>query len=118
MSLTVLVGTTKGVFLLDGDSERREWRLRGPFCGLWPINHVIGEAGTGRLWAAGGGPWQGAGVWRSEDHGGSWTLAKLTRGQADDWAEADPELASRVGYITTPEAPFNTEFEAIGSVSV
>jgi hypothetical protein len=66
-SLSVLVGTTKGAFLIDGGDDRSGWTVRGPFCGGWPINHVIGDAKSGRLWAGGGSDWQGAGVWRSDD---------------------------------------------------
>ena len=39
----VLVGTKKGAFLLDGDAARKTWTLRGPFCEVWPINHVIAD---------------------------------------------------------------------------
>jgi len=80
-SVTVLVGTTKGAFLISGGSERQGWTVRGPFCGGWPINHVVGDPATGRLWAGGGGEFHGAGVWRSEDAGATWQLARLTKGQ-------------------------------------
>ena len=70
--ITVLAGTTKGVFLLESDAARRDWAVRGPFCDGWPINHAIGDPATGRLWACGGGEWPGAGVWRSTDGGESW----------------------------------------------
>ncbi len=52
--VTVLVGTSKGVFLLESDAGRKDWDLRGPFCDGWPINHVIGCTRTGTLWAAAG----------------------------------------------------------------
>ena len=42
-SLHVLVGTTKGVFILDAAT----WSVRGPFCDGWPINHVVGDPATG-----------------------------------------------------------------------
>ena len=48
---SVLVGTTKGAFLLESDGARAEWKVRGPLCNGWPINHVIGDPETGRLWA-------------------------------------------------------------------
>ena len=52
--VTLLLGTTKGAFLLVSDPARQDWSIKGPFCDLWPINHVIGDPGSDRLWAAGG----------------------------------------------------------------
>jgi photosystem II stability/assembly factor-like uncharacterized protein len=70
--VTVLLGTTKGAFLVRGTAGGG-WEVSGPFCDGAPINHVIADAETGRVWAAGGSPWHGVGVWRSDDHGASWT---------------------------------------------
>src|SRR5690242_2260315 len=78
--VTILVGTTKGAFLVSGGSNRQGWKLTGPFCNGWPINHVIGDPVTGLLWAGGGGEWHGAGVWRSEDFG---SPGKLQSSQRD-----------------------------------
>lgn len=69
----VMVGTRKGAFLLESDAARRDWTLAGPFCGTWPINHVIAEPGTGTIFAAGGNAWFGPAVWRSDDRGRTWT---------------------------------------------
>ena len=55
-AMEILVGTTKGLFVLEGG------RVEGPFCEGWPINHAIGRGGE--IVAAGGGKWEGAGVWR------------------------------------------------------
>jgi hypothetical protein len=79
-AIHLLVGTTKGAFVLDGDADREHWAVRGPYCDGWPINHVIGDPTTGTMWAGGGGDWSGAGVWRSADNGLTWELAKLTSG--------------------------------------
>ncbi len=73
-STTVLVGTTKGLFILTSAKGRANWALSGPFCEGWPVNHAIGDAATGRIWAGGGGNWFGAGVWRRD--GGAWSLSK------------------------------------------
>ena len=59
---------------------------------------MVGDARTGTIWAGGGGQWTGAGVWRSDDSGATWTLAKLTSGQVDEWAAADPEFAAQIGW--------------------
>jgi hypothetical protein len=60
---TLLVGTTKGAFLISGGTDRSGWTIGGPYCNGWPINHMIGDPDTGTLWAGGGGEWNGAGVW-------------------------------------------------------
>lgn len=70
----VLLGTTKGVFLLS-PQRGGYWSLSGPHCNGAPINHVIGDSSTGTLWAAGGNEWFGKGVWRSRDLGQTWTLS-------------------------------------------
>lgn len=69
----LLVGTPKGAFILESDAARRDWSLRGPMCEGWPIHDLVVEPGTGALLAAGGSPWYGAAVWRSEDLGATWT---------------------------------------------
>ena len=40
--LTILVGTTKGAFLIDGTADRTGWSVRGPFCNGWSIGHIVG----------------------------------------------------------------------------
>jgi photosystem II stability/assembly factor-like uncharacterized protein len=72
-SVHILLGTRKGAFILDGDAERRNWRLRGPFCETWPMNHVVGDAETGTIYAGGGNEWFGPAVWKSDDLGETWT---------------------------------------------
>ena len=49
----ILVGTTKGLFILE-DRGGRRFALTGPFCDGWPINHAVGDAATGQVLAAGG----------------------------------------------------------------
>lgn len=73
MSIHLLVGTRKGVFVADSDDGRAAWSLRGPFCETWPVNHVLGDPATGVIHAAGGNEWFGPAVWRSEDLGETWT---------------------------------------------
>ena len=111
----LLVGTTKGAFVLTGDAERQEWRLTGPHCSGWPINHLAGDPETGTLWAGGGSEWTGAGVWRSEDGGDTWTLSKLSKGSMDDWAANDPDFAAFIGW-TGAEAPFGDTIQSVWSL--
>ncbi len=113
--ITVLVGTTKGAFLIEGDADRAGWRVDGPHCNGWPINHMVGDPATGTIWAGGGGDWHGAGIWRSPDGGESWSLARLTRGQIDDWAANDAGFAASVGWTATPP-PFAAEFAQVWSL--
>jgi photosystem II stability/assembly factor-like uncharacterized protein len=85
MARTVLlVGTRKGCFVLESDADRRDWKLRGPFCEGWPIYHAVHDPASGAIYAAAASEWHGAGVWRSGDLGESWELSSEGLGYADD----------------------------------
>jgi photosystem II stability/assembly factor-like uncharacterized protein len=71
--VALLVGTRKGLFVLDGDAGRDDWNVRGPLCEGWPIHDAILDPTTGAIMAAGGSNWYGPAVWRSDDLGESWT---------------------------------------------
>jgi photosystem II stability/assembly factor-like uncharacterized protein len=113
---TILVGTGKGAFLITG-TDRAGWQVSGPHCDGWPINHVVGDAETGRLWAGGGDDWTGAGVWRSTDGGESWALSKLSNGSFDTWLTNDPDFAEHIGVEPDPPAPFTGTIAAIWSLN-
>lgn len=115
VTTTILVGTSKGAFLISGGDTRSDWRVSGPFCDGWPINHVIGDPETGTLWAGGGGEWTGAGIWRSEDFGATWQLARLSKGMMDDWAANDPDFAQMIGWQAA-DLPFGDEISQIWSL--
>ncbi len=91
----LLVGTSKGAFILDSDAQRRDWTVRGPLCEGWPIHDLIVEPSGGAILAAGGSPWYGPAVWRSEDGGDTWSHSSvgLTYGDGDS-AEAIPTVWS------------------------
>lgn len=112
---TLLIGTTKGAFLLRGDARRADWTPDGPHCRGWPINHAVGDPRTGTIWAGGGGAFFGAGVWRSDDGGGTWDLTRLSRGELDDWAAAEPDFARSVGWTPDPP-PFADRFAQVWSL--
>ena len=59
-------------------TDRRDWKVRGPFCEGWPIYHAVHDAASGAIYAAAASEWHGAGVWRSSDLGE--TLGALERG--------------------------------------
>ncbi len=99
--VTVLIGTKKGVFLLESDTGRRSWALRGPFCESWPINHVIADPATGILYGGGGNEWFGPAVWKSTDLGASWTHSSegLTYGEGEDSIKSVWSLAPGHGGL-------------------
>ncbi|MBU4527375.1 MAG: exo-alpha-sialidase [Hoeflea sp.] len=113
--VTLLVGTTKGAFLISGGDERNGWAIKGPLCDGWPINHIIGEPATGQLWAGGGGDWNGAGIWSSDDNGETWNLVRLTKGSMDEWAANDPDFAAMIGWTEEP-LPFADQFSQVWSL--
>ncbi len=115
-SVTVLIGTSKGVFLIKGGKGRTKWEVSGPHCDGWPINHVVGDDSTGMLYAGGGGDWHGAGIFASADGGETWTLTKLTKGMMDDWARDDADFAASIGWKDEP-LPFGNEFQQIWSMN-
>ena len=80
----LLVGTKKGAFILESDADRRDWSVRGPLCEGWPIHDLIVEPGSGAILAAGGSPWFGPAVWRSEDGGETWTHSSAGLTYGDD----------------------------------
>jgi photosystem II stability/assembly factor-like uncharacterized protein len=82
--VAVLVGTRKGLFVLDGDAGRRSWDLRGPLCEGWPIHDTAFDAASGAIYAAGGSNWYGPAVWRSGDLGQSWTHSSEGLTYGDD----------------------------------
>jgi hypothetical protein len=68
----LLVGTRKGLFVLESDGDRRDWQVRGPYCEGWPVYHAIHDASSGAIYAAAASEWHGSAVWRSNDLGETW----------------------------------------------
>ena len=88
MRVMLLVGTRKGLFLMDSDRDRRDWRLRGPLCESWPVFHAIGDVNSGMLYAAAASDWHGTVVWRSGDLGETWEQS----GEGLSYGEDGPPL--------------------------
>jgi photosystem II stability/assembly factor-like uncharacterized protein len=80
----LVVGTRKGCFVLESDADRREWKVRGPFCDGWPIYHAVFDPGSGTIYAAAASEWHGSGVWRSPDFGETWELSSEGLAYGDD----------------------------------
>lgn len=114
-TVSLLLGTTKGAFVLHGDQDRRAWHVTGPHCDGWAINHFASDPDTGQIWAGGGDAWNGAGVWRSDDGGATWTVTRLTTGERDTWAANDPDFAAMIGWTDTP-LPFGDTFQQVWSL--
>ena len=110
--VTLLVGTTKGAFLVDEATGE----VRGPFCDLWPINHVVGDPETGVIWAAGGNDWFGAGVWRTADGGTTWDKTIFAKGQVEDMIAGEPEMAEIFGWEASGPGLFDGEVDALWSI--
>ena len=67
-----LVGTRKGLFLLEGDEDRRGWALRGPYLSGWSVFHAVVDPRDGTIHAATNSDVYGATVHRSSNRGESW----------------------------------------------
>ncbi len=75
-SVLVLVGTTKGAFLVSSDPSRRSWRVDGPHFKGESVYAMAfdGRGGRQRTFAATNSMHWGSVLRASDDFGGSWTL--------------------------------------------
>ena len=76
MSVLVLAGTRKGLFLLKSDEARREWALEGPLLTGWEVFHAIVDPRDGVMYACTNNAAFGATVHRSNDLGQTWQRAE------------------------------------------
>jgi photosystem II stability/assembly factor-like uncharacterized protein len=98
--VALLVGTRKGLFVLDGDAGRSDWKVRGPLCEGWPIHDAIVDPATGALYAGGGSNWYGPAVWRSDDLGETWTHSSEGLTYGDD----GPKVSTIWNVTAGPDA--------------
>ena len=69
-NVNVLVGTRKGAFILQSDSRRRTWKLKGPFLEAASVFHMAFDRRDGRtIYAAVNSGHFGPTVQRSRDFG-------------------------------------------------
>jgi hypothetical protein len=69
----VLVGTSKGGFVLTADGHRQRWDVTGPLFGGWEVYHMAGSpADPDRVYASQSTGWFGQVIQRSDDGGASW----------------------------------------------
>ena len=76
--LVLMVGTTKGAFLLRTDPSRQGWVMDGPH---FPGEEVFAlsldqRGGRTTLWAAPGNPFLGGSLRRSDDLGATWSAGE------------------------------------------
>ena len=76
-NILVLVGTRKGLFILESDQARRDWSIRGPHFLGQTVNHAVLDPRDGRtIVAAVKAGHLGATVFRSPDRGATWAEAE------------------------------------------
>jgi hypothetical protein len=71
----LLVGTTKGAFILRSDSERNDWEIGGPYFpgrAIYALNYD-NRHGRQKLWAAVNSSYWGSYLSSSDDFGETWT---------------------------------------------
>ena len=97
--LLVLVGTRKGLFILESDASRRSWSLAGPHFLGQIVNHAVLDPRDGRtLLAAVRAGHLGPTVYRSADLGAHWKEA--ARPPAFPRGGADGDAVSHVFWLT------------------
>jgi len=85
--VVLMVGTVKGGFVFESDEQRKEWKVRGPFCNGWEVAHMSHDPATGSLLAASYSevwPKEIPSVWRSSDLGESWTKSEVGLNYGED----------------------------------
>jgi photosystem II stability/assembly factor-like uncharacterized protein len=105
----LLVGTRKGLFVLDGDDSRRDWKLRGPYCEGWPIYHAVYDADSGSIYATAASEWHGSAVWRSADLGATWEHSS----EGLNYENGDLKL-SKVSNVTAAHGRLLVGAEGVG----
>jgi photosystem II stability/assembly factor-like uncharacterized protein len=111
MAKTVLlIGTRKGLFLLESAGDRRDWQLRGPLCESWPVYHAIHDPASGSVFAAAASEWHGSAVWRSGDLGETWAWSSEGLGYDAD----ESRKVSKVATLAATDGQLLVGAEAPG----
>ena len=109
MSRTLLlVGTRKGLFMLESDADRRKWSMRGPYCEGWPVYHAVFDQDSGAIYAAAASEWHGSSIWRSPDLGETWTQS------SEGLAYEDGREMSKVSSVSAAHGRVLVGVEAPG----
>src|SRR5438874_753031 len=90
----LLVGTRKGLFVLESD-DRRDWSVRGPYCESWPVYNATLDRDSGTIYAAAASEWFGSAIWRSADLGENWEHSS----EGLEYPEGDALKLSKVSHV-------------------
>jgi len=116
----VLLGTRKGGFILQSDSRRRAWKMKGPFFESSPVFHMAFDKRDGRtIYAAVNSGHFGPTVQRSRDMGKTWEnattpprFAEGSETKVENVWHVEPGLADEPNVVyagTTPAALFRSD---------
>jgi photosystem II stability/assembly factor-like uncharacterized protein len=103
-----LVGTSKGLFWLNGDDGRRRWHVEGPLLEGWGVYHAILDPRSGVIYAAANNYTYGPTVQRSSDGGRSWRRSQRVT------LPADSELTVNATWHIEPGRPNEPETLYLG----
>jgi len=105
-----LIGTRKGLFTLESDGDRRDWKLSGPLCESWPVYHAVFDQDAGTIYAAAASEWHGQAIWRSSDLGETWALSS----EGLNFGEGDAPKVSKVSTLAASHGRVLVGVEAPG----
>jgi hypothetical protein len=94
MKTLVLVGTKKGLFLFES-SDRKQWKMTGPFHAGREINHAVHDRRNHGIFATANDSWFGCEIAFSPDLGATWTAAK----QSPRFPEDSGQKLDRIWHI-------------------
>ncbi|HJQ75577.1 MAG TPA: hypothetical protein VJ814_11850 [Gaiellaceae bacterium] len=110
MARTVLtIGTRKGCFIAESE-DRRDWKLRGPYCEGWPVYHAILDRESGSIYAAAASEWFGSTIWRSPDLGETWEQSS----EGLTYGDGAPRKVSKVSFLAAGHGRLLVGVEAPG----
>jgi len=72
IGVLALVGTSKGLFLLAADDDRRRWQVQGPLLEGWGVYHAVLDPRDDAMYAATNHRVYGSSVQRSGNGGRTW----------------------------------------------
>ena len=103
--LLVLVGTRKGLFVLEADRRRRGWRIAAPYFLGQVVNHAVVDPRDRRtMLAAVKAGHLGHTVYRSEDYGHSWEESSAPPAFPKAAGGTAAETVSHVFWLTPGHA--------------